>query len=369
MLATNIKILNIYADNHSASSAKGWSGFQFVGCDEYLVDGFFGRHCVNGVDNWKGSTRGKITNVVFETSDAAGNGGAINWQAIGTTRADFGVADDLQVSNATIWVNNGSTGLFLDADGAGSTSQNILLNNVHISARAGAGNFGILFRGLVNRLKARGLSFTAVSGADMRPIWIDGFFDGTAALTATGLITTTSGSASISVAYTGGCNSGPGNFLNITNGSGGAVTGNGLTLNGYYPITAVSGPVTSVSCGNLLTVTAPNAATSSGVISGTTRVLGFWGDPASCDLAGITIDGCSAAGGDLITINGTGHKVSDVVVTTNYNGSSTPQYRSIVAINTTLVEGVTAAPSQVDGIVGAPGTVPCKRRRLPATTH
>lgn len=358
LLATNISVRDIRADNFAASSAKGWSGFQFVGCDNYMVDGFFGRHCVNALDNWKGSTRARFSNLSFETADAAGNGGAINWQAIGTTRADFNNSDDLQVSNATFWLNNGSIGLFLDTNGAGSASQNILLNNIHVSARTGTtGNQGIIFRGRVNRLKVRGASLTAVSGADLIPINVNAFFDGTAAVTSSGLITTQNGSPLVTVSYPGGANSGPGNFLNISNGSGGAVTGNGLSLLGYYPIVSVSGPVTSVSCGNSFVVNAGSNANADGVIAGTTHLVGFWGAPASCDLSSIMIDGCAAQGGDLITLAGTGHHISGVVVTTNYNGSTTPQYRSIVAIDTSLVKGTAVVASHVNGIVGAPGTV------------
>lgn len=358
LLATNISVRDIRADNFSASSAKGWSGFQFAGCDNFMVDGFFGRHCVNAVDCWKGSTRGRLTRLSVETADASGNGGAINFNAIGTIRNDFATAEDLQISDTTIWVNNGSIGLFLDCLGAGSTSQNILLKNVHVSARSGtSGNLGIIMRGKVNRLKVSGVSFTAVAGADMRPMNIDGFFDGTASLTSTNLITTVNGSTAATVTYTGGANSGPGNFFQISNGSGGAVVGNGVSLNGYYPITAVSGPVTSTTCGDTFTITLPNAANASGAISGTTKLQGFWGAPASCDISGITIDGCSAFGGDLITLNGTGHQINGVLVTTNYNGNTTPQYRSIVAIDTTSVHDVTATASSVHGIVGAAGTV------------
>jgi hypothetical protein len=357
LLARNISIVDIRADNYSASSAKGWSGVQFVGCDNCMIDGFFGRNCVNAVDNWKGSTRIHLANLSIETADAAGNGGAINFNAIGTTRADFGTADDLEITNATIWLNNNSIALFLDGLGAGSTSQNILLRNITISARSGTtGNLGLVFRGKTNRLKASGLSFTAVSGADMRPIWLDGYYDGTPAVTGANLITTTAGSNQITASYPGGANSGPGNFMAISDGAGGSVVGNGLSLNDYYLITAVSGPVTGISSGNSFTITVPNNATASGTLSGTTRLLGYWGTAASCELSGITIDGCSAFGLDLITLNGTGHQLSGVVVSTNYGASSTPQYRSVISVDTTGVKGTAAIGSSVGGIVGAAGT-------------
>jgi hypothetical protein len=359
LLARNLSVRNIHADNYQPASAKGFSGFQFVGCDGYVVDGVSTRHSVNAVDNWKGSTRGKISNVQFESADAAGNGGQINWNSIGTTRADFGNAIDLQISNATVWLNGGnSIGIFLDSLGAASVSQDILLNNIVISARTGTtGNIGVLFRGLANRLKARGLSFDAASGADMRPVWIDGFYDGSAIATGTNLITTTNGSNQMTVSYPGGANSGPGNYLRITNGSGGAVVGNGLSLNGYYLITAVSGPVTSVSCGDTFTVTAPANATASGPIAATTQLTGWWGCPTACDLVGLTFDGISASGGDLITANGSGHQIIGVMVTSNYQGAATPQYRSVVSIDSTLaLAGVPPVASNVIGVVAAAGT-------------
>lgn len=359
LLARNLSVRNIHADNYQPASAKGFSGFQFVGCDGYLVEGVSTRHSVNAVDNWKGTTRGKISNVRFESADAAGNGGQINWNSIGTTRADFGNAVDLQISNATIWLNGGnSIGIFLDSLGAASVSQDILLNNIVVSARTGTtGNIGVLFRGLANRLKARGLSFDAVSGADMRPVWIDGFYDGTAIATGANLITTTNGSAQMTVSYPGGANSGPGNYLRITNGAGGAVVGNGLSLNGYYLITAVSGPVTSVSCGDTFTVTAPANATASGPIAATTQLTGWWGCPTACDLIGLTFDGIAALGGDLITANGSAHQIIGVMVTPNYQGSTTPLYRSVVSIDSTLaLAGAAPLASNVIGVVAAAGT-------------
>lgn len=360
LLATNINIWDIRADNHSASSAKGWSGFQFCGCDSYSVDGFFGRHCVNGIDNWKGPSRAKFSNIFLETADAAGNGGAINWQAIGTLKNDFDSNDDLQVSNTTIWLNNGSIGFFLDPDGGGSTSQNIQLNNIHISARTGVfplENQGIIIRGQCNRLRARGLSFNAQPGADLRPMNIGAFFDGTAELTGTNLITTTNGSSQITVSYTGGANSGPGNWMRIYTSPGVPVTGNGLSLNGYYEIVSVSGPVTSVSSGDTFVVETGQVANASGTLSGTTVLAGYWGAPASFDISGITIDGCSAFGTDLINIEGTGHSISGVQVTTNYNGSTTPQYRSIIALSTQLTHGVTIQRSTINNIIGDAGTI------------
>jgi hypothetical protein len=359
LLASNITIKNIRADNFTASSAKGFSGFQFVGVDAPLVDNFYARHCVNALDNWKGTTRAKFTNLNLESADAAGNGGVINWNAIGTTQADFEDSVDLQISNATIWLNNGSIALYLDAGGPGSESANVLLDNIAISARAGSSsNTGIVFRGWTSQLKARGVNFNAVSGADMRPINIGGFFSPTASVTSTSLVTTANGSVNMTVSYPGGARIGPGNYMQISNGSGGAVTGNGVSLNGYYLITAVSGPVTSTSSGDTFTVTAPNVATGDGALSGTTKLLGYWGCAASCDFSGITIDGCSASGGDLITLGGSGHQAVNVEVTTNYNGSTTPQYRSIVAVDSTQAhELTTKVACNVLGIVGAPGTV------------
>jgi hypothetical protein len=357
LLARNITIENIHADNYQPGSAKGFSGFQFIGCDNYMVSNYVARNAVNAIDNWKGTTRGKISNVAFESANAAGNGGLINWNSIGTTRADFGTSVNLQISNASFRINSGSIALFLDSLGAASVSQDILLNNITISATSGTtGNIGIIFRGMTNRLKIRGASFHADPGCDMQPIIVGGFYDGTAPATGNNLITTVNGSSQITVTYPGGANSGPGNYMQINNGSGGAVVGNGLNLNGYYLITAVSGPVTSVSCGNLFTVTAPNVATADGSISGTTHLQNWWGCPASCEFIGLTFDGISARGGDLISLGGGGHQVIGVVVTSNYQGNATPQYRSVISTDSTQALVGSPVGCNILGVIAAPGT-------------
>ena len=352
--ASHVRIRNIRADNYAANAAHGWGGFIFLGCDNVVVESYYARNAIQAIDCWYGCTRVKLNNLWIEQCSGGGNGGAINWNGVGTAGV-YGDADDLQIVNSTFWINDG-IGLFLDSFGTGSLSRNLLFDNLRIVAKSGAANnYGIMFRGKVNRLVARGISFEADPGFDQKPFQITGAADATATAIGPDLVTTTSGSAVLTVAYT--CASGVGNYLRIHNGAGGAVVGNGVSLNGYYPITAVSGTPPPGMAGTSYTITGPSAASSSGTIAASTAVSGWYGAPANVILRDITIDGCKARGDALIVALGQGHIIDGIVVTTNYNGFSTPQYNAVVSLDTTEAhDAVSPVACYVGGIVAAPGT-------------
>jgi hypothetical protein len=343
--AAHLRIRNIRADNYSLNTAAGWGGFAFLGCDNYSVDGFYARNVINAIDQWQGCTRAKHSNLWLEQSNGGGNGGLINWQGVGTVQGNGNVSDDLHVSDSTFWLNNGH-GLFLDSFAAGSTTQNILLDNLKITAKTGTAGDAIVLRGRSNRLIARGITISADPGADCLPFLLGGYADATATVTGPNLVTTTSGSASLVVAYA--CRCGVGNYLVISNGAGGAVVGNGVSLNGYYLIAAVGS--------GTFTVTGPNAASGSGTIAGTTAVRGYYGAAANVVLRDIAIDGCSGRGGALIVAHGHGHLIDGVVVTPNYGASATPLYNCVVSVDTTEAPISSPASCYVGAIVAAAGT-------------
>ena len=355
MWATNVRIRNIRADNYADMTLRGWGGFAFLGCDNVSVESYYARNCIQALDAWAGCTRVKYRHLWVEQVSPGGNGGVINWQGVGTNTGNANTADDLQVSDSTFWLNgNNGIGLFLDSFSSGSISQNVLLDNLRIVARGGnTGTFGIVMRGRVNRLLARGITFEASPGADMHPVYLTSSADGNAAATGPNLLTTTNGGTSVNVNYACAC--GIGNYLYIRNDVGGAVVGNGLSLNGYYPITAYVPSGASNLCGTSYTVTVPTAATASGPIAATTRVSGYQGAPVNMILRDIVIDGCASRGLELITAQGHGHVIDGVVVTPNYNGAASPGYNTIVLLDTAQSMEPNIVPAFVGAVTGAPG--------------
>ena len=381
LLARDVVISHI--QTYRPLGTATYEGFKFQGCDNVLVSNYTARGALNAVDCWKACTRVKVDQCVFESRTAGGNGGLINWNGIGSGHNDFGSSVDLQVSNTTLWLNaQGAIGLFLDPLGAGARTQEMLISNVTISSRSGR-TTGITCRGLVDRLKVRGVSFSAVPGADMVPFSVSGFYSPTDPATFNNVITTTSGSNIITVSWPTTVKLGPGNYVEISSGTDGSlpVIGNGLTLKGYYPIISVSetarrtgpngrafsldvdGPVVdpqTVEDINLLTVMVPDqSATSSGTLVASTHLRGYFGHPHTCDFEDLSFDGIKNNGGDLLTYWADSARIAGVMVTQNYQGSTTPQYRAIVAIQDAVpLKGDAPGATNISGVVGTPGTMP-----------
>jgi len=332
---------------------------KFIGCDSFMLVNYRAYGVANAVDCFLGTNRGKIINCYFVGAFNGTNGALVNWNAY------FNVSDDLQIINTTFWLNN-CFAMDFDALSFGAMSQNILVSNCVVSARSGTGNLGIICRGNVNRLKVRGISFDAQPGADMNGLLIGDAFSPTASTTGTNLITTVNGSSQITVSYPGGCELGAGNYMSIAGPSSATLVGNGLSLNGYYevlsaspwpPTVAPNGSVSNIPTSFVIDVS-PQVATSSGTISGTTHMLGFYGTALYCDFHDLTYDGIHHNGNDLIQLIGVGFTVSGVTVTNNYNGFTTPQYRAILSFDgTPLLNNIDRLAPVVSNIVGAPGLI------------
>jgi hypothetical protein len=346
LLAQRILFENIAGWNGGSGA---WSGIQFIGCDSGTVNRYTARGVTNAVDNWKGTTRTKVSLFDFEGGTAAGNGGLINFNGQGTSSTDWEASDDLTVSDGTFWLNSDAA-LFLDALGGGSSTNDAKINNVTIVAKTGATNYAIIGRGQGGRVQASNVAIRCLSGATMaQPVNLGASFGNVGPHTASGIVSTASSTNVLTITFPG-TDVGPGSFIAISAAGGGALTGNGLTLNGYYPVASVSGSTITA------TVTG-QTATGNGAISGLTTVQGFWGTFQRCSLSNITFDGCGASGWDLIDLDGSGHQVNGVTVTQNYNGAGSAPYRSIVLVDSTYDFG-NASPQAtvISPLIGDTGT-------------
>jgi hypothetical protein len=352
----NILLRDLRCDNGrpATNTSAAYGGPAFLGCDQISVIDCSFVNIFQACDFWKGCTRIKLTNLFAEQTTGGGNGGVVNFQGQGSYPTPPEHCSDLQVTNATIRLHNG-VAFFLDSFTGGSTSANILLENVAVQAQDGSANQAVVARGSGGRLACRNFNLSAVSGAAFNgPFVIGGFYSNKPAYTAAGIVTTTSGSASISISVPNGTDLGPGNFVSINNGSGGTLVGNGLSLNGYYPVTGVSGTpnLPAGTTGTIITATAPANATASGVIAGTTQVWGYLGSFSDCDLTGVVIDGAIATGTDIIALQGSGHHISGVTVTQNYP----VQYRSVVSVDGTADYSKPHRASWIGDLIAQPGT-------------
>lgn len=359
VFARRIYINDVRAGNGALPTVTGFTGFRFIGCDEVLASNVVMTNVVQAFDCWKGCTRFKIQNASVEVATSGGNGGAFNFNGIGTQKTPE-ASSDLQVENATIWLHN-DTAFFLDSFGAGSSTTDVLLSNIRILAIDGTGNFAMIGRGMGGRVKVHNMTVTAATGARFQGVVIVGASGPALNYTATSLINTTSGSPLVTVTLpnttgTDTLDLCPGNYLYIDNGSFGILTGNGLSLKGYYLVTAVSGPISSTQSGNVVTANVGANATATGPIAGTAHVQGQYGSFSNCEFVGVTIDGVGCPAADLFGLNGVGHQISDVIVTQNYNGFSTPQYRSVINIDGTQQYDQPARSIYVSNLVAAPGT-------------
>ena len=383
LLARDIKIFNITAYNPPAGAVK-YEALKFIGCDNVVVSGCIFKGVTNAVDCWKGCTRVTVSECAFDTNrtNAHGNGGLINWNATGSGYNDFGVSRDLKVSNTALWLYDpGSNAMFLDALGAGSQSTEMLVDNVTIRSMSGM-NTGIVCRGYVDRLKVRGLSFSAAPGADLKPFLVEGIYSSTPAADYTDVITTVLNSNLITIHFPSGVKIGPGNYMRIQDGVDGNLpfVGCGLSLKGYYPVVSATdvvgrrvpngrgisldedNPVLDPRATNVNTVVVripDQVANTSGVMAGSVNLLGYFGHPHAFDFESVSFDGISNQGKDLMLISGDSARIAGVVVSTNYQGNPLPQYRSIVAIGDSVsLKGDTPSAVNISGVVGAPGTVP-----------
>lgn len=350
MFAKNIVVDDIYANDGKAYTAGGYGGaLRFIGCDNCKVSNLNVTNVVNAVDVWYGSTRIQIDNASVES--VGGNGGVFNYQGVGTS-GQQNHSYDYHASNISIRLHTGC-GFFLDSQGSGSQTTDVHLSNVMIDALTGTTNQAIVGRGFGGRIHVENMTVKAETGASYgtQPILVGVFFSYIGPATGTNLVATTNGSGVINVTFPSGIDAGPGNYALISNGSGGAVVGNGLTLNGYYLITAVTG--------NVATCTVPaQIANATGTISATTSVVGYQGSYNNCTFKDITFDGAMASGATLFALQGSNHLVDGVIVTENYGGPSTPQYNSIIAWDSTPISSdtPTSVASTFVNIKGAPGT-------------
>jgi hypothetical protein len=348
--AQDVNILNVRSGTTVPTGQRIYScAFAFLGCDRVLVDNFHAYDVMNALDCWKGNTHFKFTNLVIEQMQDGGNGGAINWQGVGTVN-DGEIGDELVISNATFILHNGIA-LFLDSFSAGSITRNLFLSNIRITQVSGTGG-AIIARGLVDKLIIRGMTVTALSGANIGVINIGGYFDGTPSKQTTNMITTTNGSADVVVDFP--CDCGVGNYLAISDGAAGPVIGNGVTLNGYYKIKSISGTVAG-DTGRFYTITAAMPATSTGPIAAMTRATGYLGAPTNCIVEDVVIEGCGNGGGPLIRITGHGHYVDGIVVRQSYGASPTPLYNTVVSVDADPAHPATMLPCFVGNIVAEPG--------------
>jgi hypothetical protein len=358
LLAQKIVIDDIEARNDRPYTAPGYGGVRLIGCDDVRISNIHMQNVGNAIDSWKGTTRVKIVHVSVEIADGGGNGGAFNLQGVGTNANDMEHSWDYEAKDVSIKLHNNGLGFFLDSQGAGSITSDVLLEDIDIVALTGTAAGAVIGRGRGGRLKLHNITVQAKSGASFgsQPILIGAFLSYIVPATGTGLVATRLGSSVITVHFPNGTDIGAGNYVKIDDGYGGAVRGNGLTLSGYYLVTNVSGPSSGGRSGNVVTASIPANATATGTIDATTRVSGYQGTFNGCELSGITFDGAMAPGADLIAIQGSNHRIDGVTVTKNYGASSIPQYRSIVSWDGSLQPAGRAI--QVTHIVGAPGSGP-----------
>lgn len=325
MFAKNISISDIFATDGKAYTAGGYGGaMRMIGCDNVFIRDVNATNVVNIIDCWYGTTRVHINNVSVET--VGGNGGAFNLQGVGTVN-ERNHSYDYHASNISIRLHGASVGFFLDSQGGGSETSDVHLSNVMVTLLTGSGAQAIVGRGLGGRIHTENLTVRAEPGAayGTAPILVGAFFSYIAPATGTNLVATTSGSGSIQVTFPNGTDAGVGNYVTVSAAGGGNLVGNGLTLNGYYLITAITG--------NVVTATVPSqTAGSTGTISASTTVEGYQGTFNDCSFVSTTFDGAVASGAILFNLDGNRHLIDGVMVTENYGtGTSSPQYNSIVA--------------------------------------
>jgi hypothetical protein len=364
LFAAKVLIRDVKVDNGLAFDApnSGVRPFGFLGCDQVIITDCNFRNVIQCVDVWKGSTRFKLDNLFVETVKDVGNGGVFNFNGVGTVVNDQENSHDYQASNITVWTH-GALAFFVDSLGGGSSTSNVLMQNIIVTAKTNGAiypNAGLVGRGIGGRVSLRNVHLRADPGAVMvTPLSLSAVFSPRAAYTASGIITTANGSSLITVDMSGtpngGTDLGPGAYLSIDNGSPNPVVGNGLSLYGYYLVTAVSGPITSGNTGTILTCDATANATADGAIAASTRATGFIGTFNDCEVDGAIMDG--AMTGDLISLQGSGHRVSNVTVTQNYGpGNSVPQYRSVVSVDGTMDHTSLKRACQITNLIASPGT-------------
>ncbi len=359
VFARRMYINDVRAGNGAAPTATGFTGFRFIGCDEVLISNVALTNITQGIDCWKGCTRIKVQNISVEVATNATNGAAFNFNGVGTQQTQE-LASDFQVQNATVRLHNGIA-FYLDGMSAGSATTDVLLSNIRIVALDGTANQAVVGRGRGGRIKVHNMAVNTASGAAYSNVAVVGAYNSNLNYTAANLVATTNGSPLVTVTLpnTTGTNTldlGQGNYLYIDNGAGGAIAGNGLSLSGYYLVTAVSGPITGTQSGNVVTATVGANATATGTIAASTRVQGQFGCFSDCEFVGITLDGVGCPAQDIFSLQGVGHRVSDVTVTQNYNGFASPQYRSVVNIDSTPSHDQTWRSIYVSNVVAAPGT-------------
>lgn len=356
LFARNILFQNVWMNNYHPSTDPTYTAIQFLGCDNCVVDNVITRNVTSAVNGWKGTTNVKVSNL-YAVAGLAADTGVVALNGQGTIISDQEFSSGFEITNSTIELASNAVALFFDSLAGGSSVTDVMVSNVIVKATGGTANYGLVARGRGGRVKINGLTLTAESGAGfVQPVIVGGFYDTFATYTAFGIVTAVNGSSIVTVSMPLGTTLGPGNYLNITADGGGNLVGRGLTLNGNYLVTGVTGPSSQFQSGTSVTVQVPMNATSSGTIALSTAVQGYLGSFSDCEFNGVTLDGVVATGSDLFAMNGISHVFSNIVHTENYNGSSSPQYRSVIATNALNFTTETTRPISVSNIMAEPGT-------------
>jgi hypothetical protein len=365
LLAQDISIDDVRAyTGLPGGDTVGFFGFQLMGCDNVRITNYVATNVTNALDCWKGPTRLRVSSCLFESNDHPANGALINYNAIGSP-SDYYQNDDLKVINTTFWLH-AAVAIYLDPAGGGSSTNNVAVNNCEIVCKpsaSGVESVGIMGRGPGNNVQLSNIVIRAENGVIVREaIELSAFYGNVGAPpTTAGMISTQAGSPTLTINMAPtGTDVGPGNFVLIDNGSGGNVVGNGLTLNGFYPVTGVSGPTgpgtPPYQSGTIVTATATANATATGPINVATHVTGYWGSMNNCEISNIVCDGLAGVASNyLINLHGSGHRVNGVTVTQNYGGAAGPAYLGVVGINSTTDHSHPFRKSQVANIIAAPG--------------
>lgn len=337
------------------TSANGLDGPSCLACDRVTMRNCVGDNVEQMLDCWMATTRVKLNDLDVVVKPGGGNGGAFNFQGVGTVN-NGGHSWQYEASNINVQLAGGVV-FFLDSQGDGSIVSDVLLENVTVIATGAINNQVAVGRGRGGRVKISNFNCVALDGATWNtPILIGGFATYLPAEIGTNKIATVSGSNIITVTFTGGTDAGIGNYVDISNGAGGAVIGNGLSLIGSYKIISVSNRNANY---NWQTVTcdARADATATGPVSATTQIYGSQGAFQDCELNGITFDGAQTNGVPIISLGGYGHLISNVGVTTNYGpGISTPQYNVVIQSAPSGEPDITQRPNNFGNIIAVAGT-------------
>lgn len=356
--ARNIYINDIRADlpTRDSTSTITYSGFNLLSCDNVWASNVSIRQGWNVFDMWGGMTRVKIINMNVEGPLNPGNGGAINYNGQNTVGYPDTHSRDLLVENCSISGYGGSNGpvyIFLDGMSGGSSTEDVAINNVHFIGKGGTGHNGIVGRALGGRIKVSNLAFKAApnSGAVWGQAINFGSYFGTNNQTGTSLITTTNGSNVATANFASGTALGPNNCISIDNGAGAPVVGNGVSLQGYYKVLSTGPYNSSTKLWYTVTFQLPNNATATGPITATTRLGEFLGTFNDCIMSDIVIDAPFTSGAVLFYMQGSGHDITDVIVTQNYPAA----YYAVVDFNGTMDQLAPWRPTTVTNMLAPPG--------------